>query len=311
MDDVVNRFARELADAIAAAVAENPQVEACREKARAAGFEMKVTLEAVVGFVNRSQPRGAGEGAGASARCRAADARPFEVTANDRRFLRSLRIAADETQNRERRSELTKSNAQRNRRRGRSASSVGLFYLRALRLVARRARPRPPPRPDRRGSSGAAASAARRARRPAECRSGCSARRSSASEMLSRYLTSARRLLPCAAISTRLPALDRRRDRLVPVRQEPRDGVLQRLGQRSSAGIEPGVARIARRMPRIVRRQRRRRDVVAAAPDLDLRFAVLRRRLRLVQPLQRAVVPLVQPPALDRPESTSGPARRA
>ena len=50
MDDVVNRFARELADAIAAAVAENSQVEACREKARAAGFEMKVTLEAVVGF---------------------------------------------------------------------------------------------------------------------------------------------------------------------------------------------------------------------------------------------------------------------
>ena len=55
MDDVVNRFARELADAIASAVAENPQVEACREKARAAGFEMKVTLEAVVGFVNRSR----------------------------------------------------------------------------------------------------------------------------------------------------------------------------------------------------------------------------------------------------------------
>ena len=59
MDDVVNRFARELADAIAAAVAENPQVEACREKARAAGFEMKVTLEAVVGFVSRAQQAGA------------------------------------------------------------------------------------------------------------------------------------------------------------------------------------------------------------------------------------------------------------
>src|SRR5213592_2356806 len=55
MDDVVNRFARELADAIAAAVAENAQVEACSEKARAAGFEMKVTLEAVVGFVSRAQ----------------------------------------------------------------------------------------------------------------------------------------------------------------------------------------------------------------------------------------------------------------
>ena len=54
MDDVVNRLARELADAIAASVADDPQVEACREKARAAGFEMKVTLEAVVGFVNRT-----------------------------------------------------------------------------------------------------------------------------------------------------------------------------------------------------------------------------------------------------------------
>ena len=31
MDDV-NRFARELADAIAAAVAEHPKVEACRER---------------------------------------------------------------------------------------------------------------------------------------------------------------------------------------------------------------------------------------------------------------------------------------
>ena len=36
MDDVVNRLARDLADAIAAAVAGNPQVEACREQARAA-----------------------------------------------------------------------------------------------------------------------------------------------------------------------------------------------------------------------------------------------------------------------------------
>jgi hypothetical protein len=111
MDDVVNRFARELADAIAAAVAENPQVEACREKARAAGFEMKLTLEAVVGFVSRTQAGGAlakittpaRNAANASAGATGAAGnvpqprRSFEVTANDRRFLRSLRIAADET----------------------------------------------------------------------------------------------------------------------------------------------------------------------------------------------------------------------
>ena len=97
MDDVVNRFARELADAIAAAVAENPQVEACREKARAAGFEMKVTLEAVVGFVNRSQSAALTKVATPARPARELQRRTFEVTANDRRFLRSLRIAADET----------------------------------------------------------------------------------------------------------------------------------------------------------------------------------------------------------------------
>ena len=79
------------------AVAENPQVEACREKARAAGFEMKLTLEAVVGFVNRSQA-GAQTVTKVTAPARVVPPRrTFEVTANDRRFLRSLRIAADET----------------------------------------------------------------------------------------------------------------------------------------------------------------------------------------------------------------------
>ena len=94
MDDVVNRFAKELADAIAAAVAENPQVEACRDKAREAGFEMRVTLEAVVGFVNRSSG-GAVTKITTPARL-LPGRRAFDLTANDRRFLRSLRIGADE-----------------------------------------------------------------------------------------------------------------------------------------------------------------------------------------------------------------------
>ena len=94
MDDVVNRFAKELADAIAAAVAENPQVEACRAKAREAGFDMRVTLEAVVGFVNRTS-EGSVTKITTPARLLAAR-RSFDLTANDRRFLRSLRIGADE-----------------------------------------------------------------------------------------------------------------------------------------------------------------------------------------------------------------------
>ena len=95
MDDVVNRFAKELADAIAAAVAENPQVEACRAKAREAGFDMRVTLEAVVGFVNRSN--GSAVTRITTPSRLLPGRRGFDLTANDRRFLRSLRIGIDET----------------------------------------------------------------------------------------------------------------------------------------------------------------------------------------------------------------------
>ena len=93
MDDVVNRLARELVDAISRAVADDPRVEACREKGRAAGYEMRVTLEAVIGFASRSGP-----GLAKTNRPQRSQPAPRapEISANDHRFLRSLRIAADE-----------------------------------------------------------------------------------------------------------------------------------------------------------------------------------------------------------------------
>jgi hypothetical protein len=101
MDDVVNRLARELSDAISAAIADDARVEAARERARAAGFEMKITLEAVIGFMNRSNSTAlARVGAGAAKAAKPAE-RSFEISANDKRFLRSLRIAADEPQEKE------------------------------------------------------------------------------------------------------------------------------------------------------------------------------------------------------------------
>jgi len=93
MDDVVNRLARELADTIATVVAEDPRVVACREKARAAGYEMRVSLEAVIGFASR---KGAGQVPRTGRAQRLPAARALDMSANDRRFLRSLRIAADE-----------------------------------------------------------------------------------------------------------------------------------------------------------------------------------------------------------------------
>lgn len=91
MDSLVNQLARELTDAIAAAVADDARIEACREKARAAGLDMRVSLEAVIGFVDREKSVGKG-----SSTRRATPRSSLEMSANDRRFLKSLRISADE-----------------------------------------------------------------------------------------------------------------------------------------------------------------------------------------------------------------------
>ncbi len=96
MDDVQNRLARELAAAMAAAVAQSADVEACHERAREAGYHLKVTIEAAVGFAplvghDLSGPVEANDAAAAGD-----EPQGFDVNASDRRFLRSLRIAADE-----------------------------------------------------------------------------------------------------------------------------------------------------------------------------------------------------------------------
>ena len=72
--------------------------------ARAAGFEMRVSLEAVIGFVNRTQGNALTRTAPVPQQQKAlpaAQRRQFEISANDKRFLRSLRIASDETQEKE------------------------------------------------------------------------------------------------------------------------------------------------------------------------------------------------------------------
>jgi len=94
MDDAQNRFARELAAAVAAAVAHSADVERCRERARAAGYHLHLTLDATVGF---AALEGHEMAAAVAEDAPVDDGLPaFEVNANDRRFLRSLRIAADE-----------------------------------------------------------------------------------------------------------------------------------------------------------------------------------------------------------------------
>jgi hypothetical protein len=94
MDDtVVNRLKNEMVQAIAAAISSDPNVEACRAKARAAGLEIHLSLEAELGFASRGKNN-------APVRARRAGStwnrRAREISANDRLFLKSLRIAPDE-----------------------------------------------------------------------------------------------------------------------------------------------------------------------------------------------------------------------
>ena len=91
MDSLMNQLARELTEAVSAAVANDARVEACREKARAAGYELRLSLDAVVSFASKDNVGGK-PSSGRKASGRSA----FEMSANDRRFLKSLRIAADE-----------------------------------------------------------------------------------------------------------------------------------------------------------------------------------------------------------------------
>ena len=95
MDSLMNQLAREMTDAIAAAVAKDPAIEACREKARAAGLDLHVSLETVMGFGDRAASKAT------PARNRQAPPTTFEMSANDRRFLKSLRISADEATGKE------------------------------------------------------------------------------------------------------------------------------------------------------------------------------------------------------------------
>jgi Tfp pilus assembly protein FimT len=97
MDSLMKQLARELTDAVSAAVARDARVEACREKARAAGLDMRVSLEAVVAFASRE---GSAAAKGSTGR-RGSGKSGLEMSANDRRFLKSLRISADETTEKE------------------------------------------------------------------------------------------------------------------------------------------------------------------------------------------------------------------
>ena len=96
MDDAVNRHVRDLIDAINAAVSQDPAVQTCRQRAREAGYELQISLEAVVKVAGRGQPASRIRPAVPPSRM-LPEASVYAITEADRRFLRSLRIGTGET----------------------------------------------------------------------------------------------------------------------------------------------------------------------------------------------------------------------
>jgi hypothetical protein len=92
-NELSRQLALDLARAMLAAAAGDPQVEACRARARAAGFDLRGPLEGLIASAIRftriegvpadGAPHGSPE--------------PFELTRSDLRLMRTLRIAVERT----------------------------------------------------------------------------------------------------------------------------------------------------------------------------------------------------------------------
>jgi hypothetical protein len=96
MDEAANRYAQELIEAISAAIAVDAEVQACRARAKAAGLDINVSIEAQVRAVDPAPPAALARAAAAPPSRRLLPAaQTYDITAADRRFLRSLRIAAE------------------------------------------------------------------------------------------------------------------------------------------------------------------------------------------------------------------------
>lgn len=91
MDDVLNQLAHELGAIMAKAIEKDPDVSACEEKIRKAGFDPVVQLAFEIGF----RPKIAINHVGTMALVCQPTKSPG-ISSNDKRFLRSLRIAFEE-----------------------------------------------------------------------------------------------------------------------------------------------------------------------------------------------------------------------
>lgn len=88
INDDAKEIVQELGAAINAAVESSPQVAEAIERLREAGYEMELTLRLEIGLRERDAEDGEGNGDGAT----------LELTDEDRRTLRSMKIRFDDAE---------------------------------------------------------------------------------------------------------------------------------------------------------------------------------------------------------------------
>lgn len=90
MDDELKKLMKELGEAINQSVAESEQISDVMARIRAGGYDVFLVLEATIGFNQRSD-------AGETVRQQeSASSGELDITSQDLKFLRSLRIAVNE-----------------------------------------------------------------------------------------------------------------------------------------------------------------------------------------------------------------------
>jgi 4-aminobutyrate aminotransferase-like enzyme len=94
LDDNLKQLMKELGAAINDALSESEDISEAIQNVRNAGYDVFLVLEATIGFNKRSKTDGAGEEATANG-LKSGEMR-LKVTAQDLKFLRSLKISIED-----------------------------------------------------------------------------------------------------------------------------------------------------------------------------------------------------------------------
>ena len=93
----VKRMVQDLGSTIQRTLAESPQIAHCLNRIKAEGYEVSLVLEATIGF-NKTGSRETAEVSTFDFKVEKSDPAPVHMTPLDKKFLRSLKISVEETE---------------------------------------------------------------------------------------------------------------------------------------------------------------------------------------------------------------------